>query len=147
MFSILIEHKTQFVRHNLNEFFAETYINMVDNARQTHYNLKNKSSKKILDSRNPDYFPKIKGINLLKHGSRKLEYFKEYSFPMINKVVLFIDNILAYCNIENPQFFDLLNDQLVLLTEILENTTSRIVLYEFIEKIMEQMIAIKFLWS
>lgn len=65
---------------------------------------------------------------------------------MINKIVLFIDKILAYCNLENPQFFDLLNDQLVLLSEILDKTTSRIVLYEFIEKIMEQMIAIKFLW-
>lgn len=110
LFSILNEQKTYFIRHNLNEFFAESYINMVDNTRQAHFNSKSRAAKFIIDSRQADYFPKIKGINLLKHGTRKLEYFKEHSFPVIDKILGFIQKLLAYCRIENPVFFELLND-------------------------------------
>lgn len=137
LFAVLNEQKTYFIRHNLNEFFAESYINMVDNTRQAHLSSKGKTSKCIVDSRSADYFPKIKGINLLKHGTRKLEYFKEHSFPVIDRVLGFMQKLLAYCRIENPVFFELLNDQLTLLREILDSTTSRVILPEFIEKAME----------
>lgn len=147
LFAILSEQKTYFIRHNLNEFFAESYINMVDNTRQAHFNSKGKTTKSITDSRQADYFPKIKGINLLKHGTRKLEYFKEHSFPVIDRVLNFVGKLLAYCKIENPVFFELLNDQLTLLREILDSSTSRVLLPEFIEKAMEQLICIKFIWS
>lgn len=140
IFGHVNEQKTGFIRNNLTEFFAESFIGANE---QKKIPSKNYEDLTMLDSRSAFYIPKIKGISILQYGKRKLDFFKNNSYPLLNKIVQTLKLLLAHCPLTSQHFFLILEDQLYLLTKLISTSTSRIVMYEFIEKILHCLISVK----
>jgi hypothetical protein len=64
----------------------------------------------------------------------------------LSKVAQTIDLILSHCQIGSQLFFSLLQDQLTVLERYFGSTTSRVVIFEAIEKALQSMISLKTLF-
>ena len=154
IFSELNEKRTEFMRVNLNSFFGDSYLAEVrknlsegsvspaSNPRHTEA-----TGKYFAENVQPPFTPKVRGTSLYSLPNPLHSFLaRTNTCPLLKKVGSTIDLILGYCPISGSLFFPLLHDQLSVLERFLSTSTSRIVMSEAVEKVLQSLVSLKYVF-
>ena len=156
IFSELNEKKTEFMRMNINDFFGESYLAEVrKNMSNTpsspssalNMSQQDPSTRQFTENQDRIFIPKLKGIPITNYNNPSQTFLaRSNTCPLLKKIGITIDMILGYCPIGGPLFFPLLTDQLSILERFLSTSTSRIIMSEIIDKLLQALVTLKCLF-
>ena len=144
------------MRMNINDFFAESFIAEIRKMNSSPRSQNNQRSDSPVTLRNFTenqeslFVPKLKGTQII-NFMPPIYYFARTNTcnkyltegPLLKKIGTTIDLILSHCSMSSQLFFPLLTDQLILLERFMSTTTSRIVVSEIVEKVLQSLVALK----
>jgi hypothetical protein len=144
-FSELNEKKTEFMRVNISEFFGETYIASLRRSQSQVQSKMDSPGREKTFSENIEggFIPRIRGTPIINYLQPMQTFARVNTCPLLNRVSQQLEIILGYCPIGGEMFFPLINDQLSVLERYLTSTTSRVVLFEIVERVLFQLISLK----
>lgn len=147
LFSELNEKRTEFMRVNINDFFGDSFIAEVRRVHSPPISPINTRGEMISKnfSENPEslFIPKLRGVQIINFIPPMYYFARTNTCPLLKKISMTIDLILAYCPISSLMFFSLLTDQFSVLERFLSTTSSRVIICEAIEKILQSLISVK----
>lgn len=149
LFSELNEKRTEFMRVNINEFFGDSFIANIRRAYSHSPQLSPSNNRGEYFSRNftenceNQFVPRLKGTQIINFLPPLYYFARTNTCPLLKKIAITIDLILAYCPVSSPLFFSLLTDQLSVLERFVTSTSSRVVVCEMVEKILQTLINLK----
>jgi hypothetical protein len=97
----------------------------------------------IEDSREVEHNPFLENLKILNLEGKHLRSIKKNSAPILEKINQKLTLLLCNCPMGHPWFYTLVYEQLNLLEKYLLYSTSRIIVYDVIEILMSNLIALK----
>lgn len=148
VFSELNEKRTEFMRVNINEFFGESFIaDIRRNVSPPITPMNNRGgelrSKNFSENSEHLFIPSLRGTPIINYIPPNYYFARTNTCPLLKKISMTIDILLANCPMSSPQFFPMLVAQLSLLESFLSTTSSRVIVCEVIEKILQTLICLK----
>lgn len=147
LYSELNEKRTEFMRVNINDFFGESFIaDIRRNLSPPITPMNNRGelrSKGFSDNAEYVFVPTLRGTPIINFIPPMYYFARTNTCPILKKIAVTIDMILAFVPIDSVLFFPLLTDQLSILESFLSTTTSRVIVCEVIEKILQSLICLK----
>ena len=151
LFSELNEQRTEFMRVNINDFFGDSFIAEIRrNLSPPITPINNKPevrSKNFRDNGEFLFIPCLNGTPIINFIPPMHYFAKTNTCPLLKKISMTIDMILAFCPVGSPLFFPLLTDQLTILERFLSTTSSKVIVSEVIEKILHSLKCLKSLFT
>lgn len=148
VFSELNEKRTEFMRVNINDFFGDSFI--ADIRRNTSppiTPMNNRGgelrSKNFSENSEHLFIPSLRGTPIINYMPPNYYFARTNTCPLLKKISMTIDILLANCPMTSPHFFPILISQLSLLESFLSTTSSRVIVCEVIEKILQTLICLK----
>jgi hypothetical protein len=147
IFSELNEKRTEFMRVNINEFFGESFIADIRRHQSPPITPMNNRgelrSKNFSENGEHLFVPGLRGTPIINFIPPAYYFARTNTCPLLKKIAATIDILLAHCPMTNAQFFPMLVAQLSMLDGFLSSTSSRVLVCEIIEKVLQTLICLK----
>lgn len=147
LFSELNEKRTEFMRVNINDFFGDSFIANIRrnisppisplNARGEQF------SKNFTENAETNFVPRLRGTPIINFMPPLYYFARTNTCPLLKKLSTTLDLLLAYSPVSSPLFFVMLTDQLSIIERFTSTSSSRVMVCEVIEKILQSLISVK----
>lgn len=135
------------MRVNINDFFGESFIaelRRIHSPPISPINTRGElMSKNFCENSENLLIPKLRGVQIINFIPPMYYFARTNTCPLFKKIATTIDLILAYCPVNSQSFFPLLTDQFSILERFISTTSSRVIVCEAVEKILQSLISVK----
>jgi hypothetical protein len=147
IFSELNEKRTEFMRVNINDFFGDSFIaDIRRNISPPITPMNNRGdlrSKGFSENSEYQFIPSLRGTPIINFIPSSYYFARTNTCPLLKKLGVSLEILLAHCPLSSPHFWPLLASNLATLDGFMASTSSRVVVFEVIEKLLPTLVCLK----